>query len=393
MPTTPATRETTAPAPLELDAPEGPVAVAVLFGGPSAEHDVSLVSGRAIAAALAERGHAVQGWLIDLAGDWWRLPNAACDRELPATAYDTPEELGADGPHLAATALEAIASQQPAPVVFIALHGPFGEDGTVQALCESARLVYTGAGVAASAIGMDKVLFKRVVAALEMPVTAWRQVHAADLARDRDGTLAALESFASELPDRRLIVKPARLGSSIGMSIVHRPDATEIWAALADAFGYDDLAIVEAYLAAPREFECSVVGNSRSDLAVYGPGEIFPGHEFYDYAAKYQAGVSRTTDRPEITPALRSTVRELAQAAYLAVGTTGFARVDFLVHQGRVYLSEINTIPGFTPISLFPVLCAQGGYDFGGICSRIVELALERAAARPRTQLSRADLP
>lgn len=369
-------------------------AVAVLLGGPSAEHDVSLVSGRAIAAALAERGHPVSGWLIGLDGGWWQLPEAALDRTLPVTAYDDPGALGAVGPFPPGEALAAMAASQPLPVVFIALHGPFGEDGTVQALCEAAGLIYTGSGVAASALGMDKVLFKRLAGALGMPVVPWQAVGAAEYAADADGVQRRLAAFAEGLPDRRLIVKPARLGSSIGMTIVHRPsEASDLRAAIEAAFRFDDMALVEAYLAGPREFELSVVGNSASDLAVYGPGEIFPGREFYDYQAKYSEGVSRTTDRPDIGEGMRTTLRDLARAAYLAAGASGFARVDFLVRDGRVYLSEINTIPGFTPISLFPVLCAEGGYDFGAIAARIVELARERAAYRPDRRLQRSDLP
>jgi D-alanine-D-alanine ligase len=368
--------------------------IAVLIGGPSAEHDVSLVSGRAIAAALSERGRSVEAWLIDLDGGWWRLPATAHARSIPTEAYDDPASLGADGRYHAAAALAHIAVGDPAPVVFIALHGPFGEDGTVQALCESAGLTYTGAGVAASAIGMDKVLFKRLVGALEMPVVPWKAVHATELGRDREGVARRMTEFAESLPDRRLMIKPARLGSSIGMTIVHRgQEEDEVLRALDEAFRFDDLALAEAYLAGPRELECSVIGNGAWNVAVYGPGEIFPGREFYDYAAKYTPGVSRTTSRPELAPQLRATVRELAQAAYLAIGAEGFARVDFLVHQGRLYVSEINTIPGFTPISLFPVLCAEGGYDFGAICERIVDLALERAAQRPARRLTRADLP
>jgi D-alanine-D-alanine ligase len=366
----------------------------VLLGGPSAEHDVSLVSGRAIAAALAERGHPVSGWFIDLEGGWWQLPEAALDRALPATAYDHPAALGAQGPRPPGEALATIAASDPRPVVFIALHGPFGEDGMVQALCEAAGLVYTGSGVAASALGMDKVLFKRLAGALGMPVVPWQAVGAAEQASDPEGVQRRLAAFAEGLPDRRLIVKPARLGSSIGMTIVHRPsEGAELRAALDEAFRFDDTALVEAYLAGPREFELSVVGNSPADLAVYGPGEIFPGREFYDYQAKYRDGVSRTTDRPDISEGMRTTLRDLARAAYLAAGASGFARVDFLVRDGRVYISEINTIPGFTPISLFPVLCAEGGYDFGAIAARIVELARERAAHRPSRRLQRSDLP
>ena len=369
-------------------------AVALLFGGPSAEHDVSLVSGRAIADALVERSHPVERWLIGLDGGWWQLPAAASSSERPPAEFDEPAALGAEGPFSPAAALAAIAAQEPRPVCFIALHGPFGEDGQIQALCESVGLPYTGAGVAASAVGMDKILFKRLVSALEMPVTPWQGLTAAELERDADGSLLRLARFAARLPDRRLIVKPAGLGSSIGMTIVHRPDEPDLLrAALEEALRFDDAVVAEAYLAGPRELEVSVVGNEAGELEVFGPGEIFPGHEFYDYEAKYQAGVSRTTARPEISEGIRTTVRDLARAAYLAIGATGFGRVDFLVHQGRVYLSEINTIPGFTPISLFPVLCAEGDYDFGGISSRIVDLALERHARRPRRHLERRDLP
>ncbi len=372
-----------------------PTSIAVVLGGTSAEHDVSLVSGRAIAAALAERGHAVEGWLVDLDGHWWQLPAAAMDARHPATAYDQPPELGASGPSSAAAALEMLAARERPPVVFIALHGPFGEDGTLQALCETAGLIYTGAGVAASALGMDKVLFKRLVEALGMPVAAWTEVSATEWAADATGVQRRLLEFARGLPDARLLVKPARLGSSVGIAIVHHPDDPEyLGSALTDALGYGDSVLVEEYVDHPREFEMSIVGNSAADLESYGPGEIFPGHEFYDYAAKYSEGVSRTTDQPEVAPELRARMHDIARRAYLAIGATGFARVDFMLDRGgQLYLNEINTIPGFTPISLFPVLCRAGGYDFAAISERIIELALERAALQPHRALTRADLP
>lgn len=368
--------------------------VAVLLGGPSAEHDVSLVSGRAVAAALSGRGHAVEGWLIDLEGGWWRLPAHALDVAIPAPRFDDPRALGATGPCSPAEALSELARQEPAPVAFIALHGPFGEDGTVQALCEAVDLVYTGCGVAASALGMDKPLFKRLIGGLGMPIVPSITVGAAEHARDERGTVRRVEAFAGGLPSRRVIVKPARLGSSVGISIVHRPDEPpELEMALAAAFRHDTIALVEAYLPGPRELEASVVGNGADDVEVYGPGEIFPGHEFYDFSAKYAEGVSRTTDRPELADGIRDRVRALARDAYLAIGGEGFARIDFLLDGDGLYVSEINTIPGFTPISLFPVLCREGGYDFGAIAERIVGLALERAAYRPRRRLTRASLP
>lgn len=368
--------------------------VAVLLGGPSAEHDVSLVSGRAIAGALDQRGHRVEGWLLDLAGSWWKLPTAAMDPAHPSTAYDAPRALGAEGPFSAGAALDQLRSRRRPPVCWLALHGPFGEDGAVQALCESAGLAYTGSGVAASAVGMDKALFKRLVGALGMPIVPWLEVHARDHARDARGVSARLGAFAESLPEGRLIVKPAGLGSSVGVSIVHRPhEAPELQDAVAAAFRYDDTLVVEACLAGPRELEAAVVGNDPGSLEIFGPGEVFPGHEFYDYTAKYEQGVSRTTNRPDLAGDLGERVSGLAAQAYAAIGAEGFARVDFLLAGDRLYLSEINTIPGFTPISLFPALCAEGGYDFGAITERIMELALEREMHRSRLTLSRADLP
>ncbi len=370
------------------------VPIAVVLGGPSAEHDVSLVSGRAIAAALAGLGHPVEGWLVDLDTRWWRLPAAALDRSIAATAYDDPPRLGAGGPFRGLAAVEAIAAESPSRVVFIALHGPYGEDGTVQALCEGVDLVYTGAGVAASAVAMDKAVFKRVAMGLELPVVPWREVRAGQLADAPDATLAELAAFAASLPDPRLMVKPSRLGSSVGMTIVHEPaDPACLRAALEEAFRFDDRALAEAYVGHARELEVSVVGNDASDVVAYGPGEIFPGHEFYDYTAKYADGISRTTPAAELDPALRTRIREIARTAFLAIGAEGFARVDFLLRGESLYLNEINTIPGFTPISLFPLVCAEGGFDFAGISERIVELALERAARRNVHRLTRADLP
>lgn len=372
-----------------------PTAIAVVLGGPSAEHDVSLVSGRAIAASLVERGHQVSGWLIDLDGGWWELPASAMDRSLAMTAYDDPAALGASGPLASAQALEKIRHQDPAPVMFIALHGPFGEDGTIQALCESADLVYSGAGVAASAIGMDKAIFKRLTGAMGMPVLPWLELTAAEWQWDPAAAQKRVAEFSRQLPDPRVVVKPTRLGSSVGISIVHKPmDPEYTGGAVTDALRYGDSVLVEAYLDHARELELSVVGNSEMDLESFGPGEIFPGHEFYDYTAKYSEGVSRTTDKPDVDPLLRSGIHDIGRRAFLAIGGQGFARVDFLVDmQGELYLNEINTIPGFTPISLFPVLCREGGYDFGGISEKIVELALERAEGRPSRKLTRADLP
>ena len=366
--------------------------VVVLLGGPSAEHDVSVVSGTAIADALATAGLAVRQVLIDLDGRWWWLPADHRREARDQAAYDDPATLGAEGPLAVGAALDRLAAQQPAPVVFIALHGPFGEDGTVQALLEAAGLAYTGAGVLASALGMDKVAQKRIWRGLGLPVIDWIEVRGAGWAANRAGVLAQLEAFAAASPgaDPRLMAKPARLGSSVGMTLAHTSDERE--AALELAFRYDDLAIVERYLERARDLEISVIG-TEPPLGVYGPGEIVAGHEFYDYAAKYTPGLSETSTRAEVPAATGELMRKLARDAYRALGTEGFARVDFLVRDEEIYLSEINTIPGFTPISLFPTMPAEAGLDFTAVCLRILDLALERHAGRARRRLTPADLP
>ena len=363
--------------------------VIVLLGGPSAEHDVSVVSGTAIADALADAGLDVRQVLIDLDGGWWWLPLDHRRGDRPASAYDDPAALGAEGPLTVGAAIDRIAAATPAPVVFIALHGPFGEDGTVQALLEAAGLAYTGAGVLGSALGMDKVAQKRVWRGLGLPVIDWIEVRATAWSASQSAVLAQLAAFAGEA-DPRLMVKPARLGSSVGMTLAHTPD--ERAAALELAFRYDDLAIVERYLPKARDLEVSVIGSEQ--LGTYGPGEVIAGHEFYDYEAKYTPGLSETSTRAEVPEATRELMKKLARDAYRALGTEGFARVDFLVRDDEIYLSEINTIPGFTPISLFPTMPAEAGLDFTAVCLRIIDLAIARHAARAaRPRLTPADLP
>ena len=372
-----------------------PTAIAVLFGGPSAEHEVSLVSGRSIATALLERGHDVSGWLIDLDGRWWPLPVAALDPALPATAFRDPAALGARGPLPAAAALEDLAASRPRPVVFPAMHGPFGEDGQVQALLESVGLTYCGAGPAASAVGMDKTLFKRICGSLELPVLPWVEVRAAEYAADPTRVEAASWTFADGVPRPapRLQARPA------GLEHRHHHRASpgrprRARRRPAGGLRYDDLVLLEPYLDHPRELETSVLGNSRADVVAYGPGEVVPGREFYDYVAKYRSDESRTLAQADLEPDLAADIRAAAAEVYLAIGACGFARVDMLLSaDGIPFISEINTIPGFTPISLFPRMTAQGGYDFADTCERIVELALERAAGRPARHLSAMDLP
>ena len=365
--------------------------VVVLLGGPSAEHDVSIVSGTAIADALRSAGYPVRQVLIDLDGQWWWLPAEHRREGRPQAAYDDPPALGAEGPLAVGAALDRLAGARPAPVVAIALHGPFGEDGTVQALLEAGGLAYTGSGVAASAIGMDKAIFKRLCRGIGLPVVDWREVRATRWAADRGAVRTELEAFAAAGADSRLMIKPARLGSSVGMTLVHEPG--ELPGALDLAFRYDTLALAEVYVAGARDLEVSVIGNDPAALELYGPGEIVSGHEFYDYAAKYTAGLSETSTTAEVSPAQRATILKISRDAYRAIGAEGFARIDFLLAGDAIYLSEINTIPGFTPISLFPTLPAAAGYSFTDVCTRVVELARERHASRVTGRLGPGDLP
>jgi len=365
--------------------------VTVLLGGPSAEHDVSIVSGTAIADALRSRGHVVEQVLLDLDGRWWWLPRDHARDGRPQRDYDDAAALGAEGPLNVGPAIDRLAGMDPAPVVVIGLHGPFGEDGTIQALLEAADLAYTGSGVAASALGMDKALFKRMCRGIGLPVIDWIEVRAERWTAARDAVLTELEAFAAGSGDPRLMIKPARLGSSVGMTLAH--DAAERAAGLDVAFRFDTLALAELYLPGARDLEVAVIGNDPARLELYGPGEIISGHEFYDYDAKYTAGLSETSTRAEVSDGQRAVMHKISRDAYRAIGAEGFARIDFLLAGDRLVLSEVNTIPGFTPISLFPTMPAEGGYTFEDVCERIVALAIERHAARVRRHLSADDLP
>jgi D-alanine-D-alanine ligase len=368
-----------------------PRPIVVVFGGRSAEHDVSIASGTAIADALATDGTPVERVLIGLDGRWWWLPEDHRHDGRPGSDYDDPAGLGAEGPLTTGAAIDRIAGDESEPLVFIALHGPFGEDGTLQGLLETAGICYTGAGVAASALGMDKALFKRLARGLGLPVVDWREVRAERWASDRAGVLAELEAFAAEGRDPRLMVKPAGLGSSVGMTLAH--DADERPAAVETALRFDRTVLVERYIAGARELEVSVLGNDPARLELYGPGEVLSGHEFYDYEAKYTPGLSETSTHAELDPPLRAAILKLARDAYRAIGAEGFARVDFLLDDDRPYVSEINTIPGFTPISLFPAMPSADGLDFNAVCRRVVELARERCAGRVARTMRAEDLP
>jgi D-alanine-D-alanine ligase len=314
-------------------------AVAVVFGGPSAEHDVSIVSGSAIAAALADRGHPVSQVYVDLASEWWFLPGNHRRGDRSPDAYDAPASLGASGPFGAGDAAARIAGAWPRPVVFVALHGPYGEDGTVQAILETAGLAYTGSGVAASAIGMDKPLFKRIARCAGMPVLAWVEVERAAWEADRAAVLVDLDRLAAAVPDGRLIAKPARLGSSVGMGIAHRPSERE--AIVEEALAYDARAIVEPCLARPRELEMCVLGNTATGLALLGPGEVIPGHEFYDTPTSTLPAGGATLAVAQVGKPLAE-VRRIGGEAF-SRRCCRLARVDFLLDRSSGRLASARS--------------------------------------------------
>ena len=310
--------------------------VAVLGGGRSSEHEISLASAAAIRAGLEGAGHEPVAVEIGQDGRW------SADG-APVTIEPAGGLLGAD-------------------VVFPALHGPFGEDGTVQGLLELADVPYVGAGVLASALCMDKVAFKDVMAHASIPQVAYRRARKGD-------DLTELEALG--LP---VFVKPARLGSSVGISKAGTAD--ELRAALEEAWRHDPLAIVEA-LSRGMEVECSVVGNY--DPVASEPGELVVNADWYDYQAKYQPGGMDLIVPARLDDDTRARVRELAIEVFKRSGCAGLARVDFFVEDGsRVLVNELNTMPGFTETSVFPKLFEQSGLPFADLLDRLVELAIER---------------
>lgn len=267
----------------------------------------------------------------------------------------------------------------PLDVVFPVLHGPYGEDGTVQGLLELAGLPYVGCGVLASALGMDKIASRTAFAQASLPQVAYRPVKRSDWEAGPEPIIADLEATL-RYP---MFVKPANMGSSIGISKAR--DRAELVAGLTDAARYDRKLIVEEAVPAAREIECSVLGNDHPMASV--PGEVVPGNEFYDYAAKYIDGDSQLLIPAPLPAETSRRIRELAIQAFVALDCAGLARVDFLLagESGEVYLNEINTMPGFTSISMYPKLWEASGLPYEELVDRLVELALERHADRNRS--------
>lgn len=329
--------------------------VAVLYGGRSGEHEISVRSAQAVMAALDPEKYEAVPIFIGKDGRWSPQPI------LPEPGANP----GID-------------------VVFPVLHGTFGEDGTVQGLLELAALPYVGAGVFASSASMDKEQFKRICLAVGLPAVEWVTVYRGTLDRTADAPLDASEAVTRfGFP---LFVKPANLGSSVGVSKAH--NEAELKIALEEAAKYDSKIVVERAIVG-HEIECAVLGND--DPAAATPCEILPSREFYDYDDKYLLDAARIELPAKLPPETIAEIRRIAVACFRAVDCSGMARVDFLVEgaTGKVYLNEINTIPGFTSISMFPKMWEHAGVTFSQLVERLIELALERYAVRQSLRYER----
>jgi len=332
------------------------------MGGRSSEHEVSLVSGASVAKALDPDRYEVLPVLIGRDGEW-SLDGAPVALVPGSTGTGVLAALDGGQSRLV-------------DVVFPALHGPFGEDGTVQGLCEVAGVAYVGAGVGASAIAMDKALFKSVARAHGIPVVESLVVTAADWREPRT-------AIAEEVADRLgypVFTKPARLGSSVGISKVDGPEELEV--AIDLALRHDPKVLVERGMAG-REVEVGVLGND--DLLVSPVGEIGYDGDWYDYDTKYLPDRMRLTVPADLPAAVAVELQDIARRAFTCIGCAGMARVDFFVEErGDLRVLEVNTIPGFTPTSVYAKLFEAAGIGYCELVERLVDLGLEAAAERAR---------
>jgi D-alanine-D-alanine ligase len=341
--------------------------IALLFGGRSAEHDVSLASAAAVYKNIDRKKFCVVSVFIDKQGAWKK----AASPLLP------PEKLNAGPAHSFLPWAGRGSDRLSADIYFPVLHGPYGEDGTIQGLLEMADVPYVGAGVLGSSAGMDKDVMKALFAARSLPIIKHLTLLDADW---RAGSAAALARIDREF-SFPIFVKPANLGSSVGISKVSR--AGETAAAIRRAFRFDRKIVIEQGVDG-REIECSVLGNDHPRASL--PGEVIPYRDFYDYRDKYIDG--RTTFRipADLAPDTVARIRNLAVEAYLAVGCSGMARLDFFLEKktGDIFVNEINTIPGFTEISMYPKLWEATGLPFGRLVEELVRLGFERHRLKKR---------
>lgn len=363
------------------------IRVGLIFGGKSGEHEVSLASAQSVAQAISKDKYNVVLIGITKEGRWLlgdhalkqlvtaspspllKNGNANGIRNGSQTATTDAKELVPN----ANAALTPISPLESIDVAFPLLHGPFGEDGTVQGLLELADIPYVGAGVAASAVGMDKALMKAIFRANGLPTVDWMVILRRDWELRPEETIRRIEE-AFGYP---CFIKPANLGSSVGVSKAHNWD--ELAQALANAAQYDRKLLAERAAENTREVECSVLGND--DLVASLPGEVIPRREFYDYQAKYQSDSGTELIVPaDLPPQVTKTVQDIAMRAFKAVDASGMARVDFFIERttNKVLLNEINTIPGFTTVSMYPKMWEACGLSYPALIDRLIQLALDR---------------
>ena len=377
--------------------------VGIIYGGRSGEHEVSVASAAAIFKHLDRHRYEPIPIRIEKDGRWIiadRPPVALAAAEVIEqarlqAAHPRPGRSAhmlpypTDEPLLAVERSRASESHENAhvtglglDVVFPVLHGPYGEDGTVQGLLELANLPYVGAGVLASAVGMDKAIMKVVFAARGLPIVPYRVVLRHEWDR-RGNTITATLADALGYP---VFVKPANLGSSVGIS--KAKSGTALADAIALALEYDRKVVVEAAVPDAREIEVAVLGNDAPDASV--AGEIVPSREFYDYEAKYLDDDSELLIPAPLPDDQHASIRRMAIDAFLAIDAAGMARVDFLVERagGRAFVNEINTIPGFTTISMYAKLWAASGVEYGTLLDRLIRLAIERHTDKQRLKTS-----
>jgi D-alanine-D-alanine ligase len=372
------------------------IRLGVLFGGRSGEHEVSLISAAAVMRALDPAKYEVVPVGITRQGRWrvgakafgLLTEEAGEDAAQRIKPLQTVLEEGRavtpsvdpTSPKLLPLAKSPLVPNRPeVDVIFPVLHGTFGEVGTIQGLLELADVPYVGAGVLASSAGMDKDVMKRLFRDAGLPVVPWELILRSDWEQDPASVRKRIEKRLCY----PIFVKPANLGSSVGITKVHKPE--ELQAAMDLAAQYDRKILVEKAVEA-REIECAVLGNDNPEASV--PGEIIPVNEFYDYEAKYIKEGSELLIPARLSPRQSKRVRELAVRAFRAIDCAGMGRVDFLLDRksGKIFVLEINTIPGFTPISMYPKLWGASGIPYAKLLDRLVELALERHRDKIRTR-------
>lgn len=356
--------------------------VAVIFGGRSGEHDVSLMSARSVVGVLDPEKYDVLPVGITMAGTWLVADDPIGLLEELSEGDPDADGTSADVMDSLATVLATISD---ADVIFPVLHGPYGEDGTIQGLLEMVNVPYVGCGVLASSVAMDKAMSKQLFEAAGLPQVPYVVVRRQTWEDDADGVLTQVE----EKLTYPLFVKPANLGSSVGISKVRTRE--ELAGALTLASAYDRKLIVEASVEDAREIEVSVLGNDEPRASA--AGEIRPGqgHEFYDYVAKYTEGETDLIIPAPIRDELLEEVQQVAIRAFKAVDGSGLARVDFLLdpETETLYLNELNTMPGFTIVSMYPKLWQESGVGYSELVERLIELACSRHAEKSRNRIRR----